>query len=140
MYTKTHPNTNPHVQDRHRVGLDAGLRDGRGQGLRQPACPNDDASLGWFLRAAAYYAGSGMVYCVLPHETSVLQGAIQTTRRTCTWVMGVFCFSATLGMFFTGQVLRWEPDAYWGLAVGGSMAGRVPVSGRGSFACSWAFR
>ena len=32
-------------------------------------------------------------------------------------------------MFFTGQVLRWDPDAYWGLAVGGSMAGRVPVIG-----------
>jgi ubiquinol-cytochrome c reductase cytochrome b subunit len=32
-------------------------------------------------------------------------------------------------MFFTGQVLRWDPDAYWGLAVGGSMAGRVPVAG-----------
>jgi ubiquinol-cytochrome c reductase cytochrome b subunit len=32
-------------------------------------------------------------------------------------------------MFFTGQVLRWDPDAYWGLAVAGSMAGRVPVLG-----------
>jgi ubiquinol-cytochrome c reductase cytochrome b subunit len=32
-------------------------------------------------------------------------------------------------MFFTGQVLRWDPDAYWGLAVGGSMAGRVPLIG-----------
>jgi ubiquinol-cytochrome c reductase cytochrome b subunit len=32
-------------------------------------------------------------------------------------------------MFFTGQVLRWDPDAYWGLAVGGSMAGRVPEAG-----------
>jgi ubiquinol-cytochrome c reductase cytochrome b subunit len=32
-------------------------------------------------------------------------------------------------MFFTGQVLRWDPDAYWGLAVGGSMAGRVPGAG-----------
>jgi len=35
----------------------------------------------------------------------------------------------TLGMMFTGQVLRWDPDAYWGIAVGGSMAGRVPVIG-----------
>ena len=32
-------------------------------------------------------------------------------------------------MFFTGQILRWDPDAYWGLAVAGSMAGRVPVLG-----------
>jgi ubiquinol-cytochrome c reductase cytochrome b subunit len=32
-------------------------------------------------------------------------------------------------MFFSGQILRWDPDAYWGLAVGGSMAGRVPIAG-----------
>jgi ubiquinol-cytochrome c reductase cytochrome b subunit len=35
----------------------------------------------------------------------------------------------TMGMFFSGQILRWDPDAYWGLAVGGSMAGRVPALG-----------
>ena len=34
-----------------------------------------------------------------------------------------------MGMFFSGQILRWDPDAYWGLAVAGSMAGRVPVIG-----------
>jgi ubiquinol-cytochrome c reductase cytochrome b subunit len=32
-------------------------------------------------------------------------------------------------MFFSGQILRWDPDAYWGLGVAGSMAGRVPVLG-----------
>src|SRR6185312_9255942 len=49
--------------------------------------------------------------------------------RELTWVVGVLLLLCTLGMFFTGQVLRWDPDAYWGLAVGGSMAGRVPVLG-----------
>ena len=42
---------------------------------------------------------------------------------------GVLLLLATLGMFFSGQVLRWDPDAYWGLAVAGSMAGRVPLAG-----------
>jgi ubiquinol-cytochrome c reductase cytochrome b subunit len=32
-------------------------------------------------------------------------------------------------MFFSGQILRWDPDAYWGLGIGGSMAGRVPIIG-----------
>ena len=44
-------------------------------------------------------------------------------------MVGVVLLVCTMGMFFTGQILRWDPDAYWGLAVAGSMAGRVPVIG-----------
>src|SRR5277367_6540000 len=85
--------------------------------------------LGWFLRALHYYAGSGMVVMVLVHMTQVfLQGAYKFPREL-TWVMGVFLLLCTLGMFFSGQILRWDPDAYWGLAVAGSMAGRVPIIG-----------
>ena len=32
-------------------------------------------------------------------------------------------------MMFSGQVLRWDTDAYWGVGVGASMAGRVPGVG-----------
>src|SRR5437764_13845455 len=69
----------------------------------------------------------------------VVMGIVQMTQvflhwaykypRELTWVVGVVLFLLTMGMFFTGQVLRWDPDAYWGLAVGGSMAGRVPALG-----------
>jgi ubiquinol-cytochrome c reductase cytochrome b subunit len=85
--------------------------------------------LGWFLRALHYYAGSGMVVLVLAHMTQVFLHGAYKYPRELTWVVGVFLFLCTLGMFFTGQVLRWDPDAYWGLAVGGSMAGRVPGAG-----------
>jgi ubiquinol-cytochrome c reductase cytochrome b subunit len=88
-----------------------------------------DQTLGWFLRALHYYAGSGMVVLVLAHATQVfLQGTYKYPREL-TWVLGVLLLLCTLGMFFTGQILRWDPDAYWGLAVGGSMAGRVPIIG-----------
>jgi ubiquinol-cytochrome c reductase cytochrome b subunit len=85
--------------------------------------------LGWFLRALHYYAGSGMVVMVLVHMTQVfLHGAFKYPREL-TWVFGVLLLLCTMGMFFTGQVLRWDPDAYWGIAVGASMAGRVPLLG-----------
>jgi ubiquinol-cytochrome c reductase cytochrome b subunit len=90
---------------------------------------NYDQPLGWFLRALHYYAGSGMVVLVLAHMTQVfLHGAFKYPREL-TWIVGVILLLCTMGMFFTGQILRWDPDAYWGLAVGGSMAGRVPVLG-----------
>jgi ubiquinol-cytochrome c reductase cytochrome b subunit len=88
-----------------------------------------DQPLGWLLRAMHYYAGSGMVVMVLAHLTQVFLHGSYKYPRELTWVIGVFLLLCTLGMFFSGQVLRWDPDAYWGLAVAGSMAGRVPVMG-----------
>jgi len=35
----------------------------------------------------------------------------------------------TLGMAFSGQVLRFDQDAYWGLGIGASILSRVPVVG-----------
>ena len=70
-----------------------------------------------------------MVVMVLAHMTQVYLHGSYKYPRELTWVLGVFLLLCVLGMFFTGQILRWDPDAYWGLAVGGSMAGRVPVLG-----------
>ena len=90
---------------------------------------NYEHPAGWFLRALHYYAGSGMVVMVLAHLTQVFVHGAYKYPRELTWVIGVLLLLATLGMFFSGQILRWDPDAYWGLAVAGSMAGRVPVLG-----------
>lgn len=90
---------------------------------------NYQQPLGWFLRALHYYAGSAMVVLLLAHMTQVFLHGAYKYPRELTWVLGVFLFACTMGMFFTGQILRWDPDAYWGLAVGGSMAGRVPILG-----------
>jgi ubiquinol-cytochrome c reductase cytochrome b subunit len=90
---------------------------------------NYSQPFGWFLRALHYYAGSGMVVMVLAHMTQVFLHGSYKYPREMTWVVGVLLLLMTMGMFFSGQILRWDPDAYWGLAVAGSMAGRVPVIG-----------
>ena len=90
---------------------------------------NYEQPLGWYLRALHYYAGSGMVVLLLVHMTQVFMHGAYKYPRELTWVLGVFLLLCTMGMFFSGQILRWDPDAYWGLAVAGSMAGRVPVIG-----------
>ena len=63
------------------------------------------------------------------HMTQVFLHGAYKYPRELTWIVGVVLLLCTLGMFFSGQILRWDPDAYWGLAVAGSMAGRVPVLG-----------
>ena len=49
--------------------------------------------------------------------------------RELTWMLGVFLLLVTLGMGFTGQVMRFDQDAYWGLGIGASIVSRVPLLG-----------
>jgi ubiquinol-cytochrome c reductase cytochrome b subunit len=90
---------------------------------------NYQATLGWMLRALHVWGSHFMVGLMSIHMIQVfLMGAFKYPREL-TWVVGVFLFLCTLGMAFTGQVLRWDQDAYWGTGVGMAMMGRIPWIG-----------
>lgn len=84
---------------------------------------------GWFLRSVHYWSGSGMVVMVAVHLTQVFLHGAYKYPRELTWLFGVGLLLLTLGLAFSGQVLRWDADAYWGVGVGAAMAGRVPWIG-----------
>jgi ubiquinol-cytochrome c reductase cytochrome b subunit len=90
---------------------------------------NYQQTLGWFLRGMHNWGSNFMVAIMLLHLIQVfLFGAFKYPREL-TWISGVVLLLCTLGMAFTGQVLRFDQDAYWGLGIGAAMAGRVPVFG-----------
>jgi ubiquinol-cytochrome c reductase cytochrome b subunit len=90
---------------------------------------NHDVTLGWFIRALHGWGSNFMVALVLIHMAQVFLFGAYKFPRELTWIVGVFLLLMTLGLAFTGQVLRFDQDAYWGLGIGASIASRVPVVG-----------
>jgi ubiquinol-cytochrome c reductase cytochrome b subunit len=90
---------------------------------------NHNVELGWFIRALHGWGSDFMVAIVLIHMVQVFLFGAYKYPRELTWIVGVFLLIVTLGMAFTGQVLRFDQDAYWGLGIGASIASRVPILG-----------
>ena len=90
---------------------------------------NHQQSFGWFIRALHGWGSNFMVALVLIHMVQVFLFGAYKYPRELTWIVGIFLLLMTLGMAFTGQVLRFDQDAYWGLGIGASIMGRVPLIG-----------
>src|SRR5438046_1042492 len=90
---------------------------------------NHQVTLGWFIRALHGWGSNFMLAIVLIHMVQVFLFGAYKFPRELTWILGIFLLLMTLGMAFTGQVLRFDEDAYWGLGIGASIISRVPVLG-----------
>ena len=90
---------------------------------------NHSIALGWFIRALHGWGSNFMIAVVLIHMVEVFLFGAYKFPRELTWIVGVFLLLMTLGMAFTGQVLRFDQDAYWGLGIGASITSRVPIIG-----------
>ncbi len=90
---------------------------------------NHSIAFGWYVRALHGWGSNFMVAIVLIHMVQVfLFGAFKYPREL-TWIVGIFLLLMTLGMAFSGQVLRFDQDAFWGIGIGASISSRVPVLG-----------
>jgi ubiquinol-cytochrome c reductase cytochrome b subunit len=90
---------------------------------------NHQVALGWLVRAIHGWGSNFMIAIVLIHMMQVFLFGAYKFPRELTWMVGVLLLLLTLGMAFTGQVLRFDQDAYWGLGIGASISSRVPVVG-----------
>ncbi|MBV9301045.1 MAG: cytochrome b N-terminal domain-containing protein [Acidobacteriaceae bacterium] len=85
--------------------------------------------LGWYLRAVHNWGSNFMVAIMTLHMIQVFLFGAYKYPREMTWISGVCLLLLTLGMAFTGEVMRFDQDAYWGLGIGASVMARVPLVG-----------
>ena len=84
---------------------------------------------GWYLRAVHNWGSNFMVGIMMIHMAQVFLFGAYKYPRELTWITGVLLLFVTLGLAFTGQVMRFDQDAYWGLGIGTAIMGRVPFIG-----------
>ncbi len=90
---------------------------------------NQSQGFGWLIRGMHGWGSNLMCGMVIIHMVQVFLFGAYKFPRELTWIIGVFLLLMTLGMAFTGQVLRWDQDSYWGLGIGAAIVGRVPIIG-----------
>jgi ubiquinol-cytochrome c reductase cytochrome b subunit len=90
---------------------------------------NFQQELGWFMRAMHYWGSNCMVIVMAIHMTQVFLWGAYKYPRELTWVSGIVLLFLTLAMSFSGQVLRFDSDSYWGIGIGAAIMGRIPFIG-----------
>ncbi len=90
---------------------------------------DEDVPYGWMMRALHGWSSSAMVVMMAIHMLQVfLHGSFKYPREL-NWITGVFLLLTVLALAFTGQVMRWDQDAYWGLGIGAAIVDRIPLVG-----------
>jgi ubiquinol-cytochrome c reductase cytochrome b subunit len=85
--------------------------------------------IGRFVRGLHAFGASAMVVLVGVHAIRVYLMAAYKYPRQWNWLTGAGLLLFTLGMAFTGQLLRWDQIGFWTSVIAAEQAGRAPFVG-----------
>jgi ubiquinol-cytochrome c reductase cytochrome b subunit len=90
---------------------------------------NQEVLLGGFLRGMHYFGASAMIVAISLHVVRVFLTGSYKYPREMNWLLGVVLLVLTMLMAATGQLLRWDQNGIWTVALGSQLLGHVPLIG-----------
>lgn len=88
-----------------------------------------DSPVGRVVRGIHYFGASAMIILIGVHTIRVYLFGSYKYPRQMNWLTGAGLLLFTLGMAFTGQLLRWDQIGVWTAVIAAEQAGRAPVLG-----------
>jgi len=86
-------------------------------------------NFGRFIHGVHHWGASAMIVIVFLHLLRVFFFKAFARPRELTWIVGIVLLLFTLAMGFTGFLLPWDPEGYWGTVVGLHIAEQSPLVG-----------